>query len=237
MTIAHSILITHVSAAIIGLLSGALAMVFRKGSGLHGAAGSVFFVSMMIMSSTGAYGAAFIKPNKGNLMVAVLTFYLVATSWVTARRRQGKPGLFDRFALALILLNATAGLIWGVQAAASPRGVKDGMPAAMYFVFGTIALLCARADFRMFRSGGITGPRRIARHLARMGGAFFIALMSFYPGQRIEFPAWMTETKLLLLPHILVIGSLLYWVIRMRRARAVTRAHSVALQSPAAIHP
>src|SRR5437667_11732591 len=94
-----SLMLLHVCSAIVGLLSGFMAMTFRKGSGLHGAAGNVFFVSMLSMSAAGAYMAAFIKPNNGNVMGGVLTFYLVATGWMAARRRERIVGVFDWSAL------------------------------------------------------------------------------------------------------------------------------------------
>src|SRR6266545_2561032 len=84
-------------------LSGFMAMMFRKGSGMHGAAGNVFFVSMLSMSAAGAYMAAFIKPNNGNVMGGVLTFYLVATGWMAASRRDRKVGIFDVSALLIAL--------------------------------------------------------------------------------------------------------------------------------------
>ncbi len=37
----------HVCSATVAMLSGFMAMAFRKGSGLHGAAGSVFSVSLL----------------------------------------------------------------------------------------------------------------------------------------------------------------------------------------------
>ena len=42
------ILIVHISGAGIGLLSGAAALLFRKGGRLHRIAGNVFFVSMPV---------------------------------------------------------------------------------------------------------------------------------------------------------------------------------------------
>jgi uncharacterized membrane protein len=224
MLVTSPLLLIHISGAVIGLLSGAMAMFFRKGSGLHGAAGSVFFVSMMCMSSTGAYVAWFDRPNKANFVVATLTFYLVTTAWRAARRREAKPNLFDRIALAVVLADGMAGLIWGLQAANSARGTKDGMPAAIYLIFGTIALLFASADFRMIRRGGVAGAKRIARHLVRMTVALLIALMSLYPGQARLFPAWFKATNLMFVPHVLLIGAMLFWTVRMRRRMKAERA-------------
>src|SRR5258708_13487675 len=153
------IIMLHVCGAIVALLSGFMAMALRKGSGLHGAAGSVFAVSLLIASGAGAYMAAFIKPNHGNVMGGVLTFYLVATGWMTARRRERKVGIFDRSALLGALAIGAAGVTWGFQAATSPTGLKDGYPPGMYFVFGAIALLFAASDVRILVPRGVAAAQ------------------------------------------------------------------------------
>src|SRR5258708_39952501 len=87
----HSFLLNlHVCSAAIGLISGVLAMVFRKGSGLHRAAGDVFTLSMLSMGLVAAYLAIFMKPNVGNVMGGLLVSYLVTTGWMAGRRREQK---------------------------------------------------------------------------------------------------------------------------------------------------
>ena len=222
-----SILLLHICGAVVGLLSGFLAMLFRKGSGLHAAAGNVFFISMLCMSSSAAYIAEFMRPNKANFLVAVLTFYLVATAWVAARRRDGKPGLFDRVALLVVLADGVGGWIWGLQAASSPRGLKDGMPAALFFIFGSIALLHAASDIRMIRRGGV-GAKRIARHLWRMSFALLITTLSLFPGQAKLFSAALRQTSLLYMPHVLLIGMIIFWLVRVSRSKAGRRRGPLA---------
>lgn len=215
----ETLLLIHICGATIGLLSGFLAMAFRKGSGWHRAAGSIFFPSMLLMSASAAYIAVFIVPVMINAIAGLLTFYLVATAWWAARRRDGGTGLFDLLALIYILAVAAAGLGFGFEAAASPTGSKDGMPATVYFVFGFIALLCGVSDIRMLARRGIFGTRRIARHLWRMCLALLIATLSLYPGQARLFPESIRETNLLFIPHVLLIGSMLFWGYRLRSRR------------------
>lgn len=216
----HStLLLLHISGATVGLLSGFAAMSFRKGSNWHGAAGTVFFASMLLMTGCGAILAAFLKPNRVNLVVSLLTFYLVSTAWRAAKQREGGTTLFDRIAFVWVLLVGVMAVIGGFQAAGSPRGMKDGMPAAAYFIFGFIALFCSVTDLRMLIRGGVAGSQRIVRHLWRMCGALLIATLSFYPGQAKLFPMWLRETQLLLIPALLLFGSMLYWRIRMRRKK------------------
>jgi len=224
-----SLLLIHICSATIGLLSGFLAMAMRKGSGRHGAAGTVFFVSMLSMSATGAYIAAFLRPNILNVIAALLTFYLVSTAWRAARNRAGGTNGFDLGALLLITAVGVLGLVSGFQAAGTPKGAKDGSPAAIYFIFGSVALLHALADIRMLKRGGVIGPRRIGRHLWRMSFALLIATLSFYPGQARLFSKALKETNLLFAPHILLIGSLIFWMYRVRvRKRALHSNVTVA---------
>ena len=213
--------ILHVFAATVGLLSGFLAMAFRKGSGWHGAAGTVFFVSMLTMASSAAYMAGFLKPNKINVVASLLTLYLVVTARRAARRKDGTTDLADRVALLFAAGVSAAGFWFGLEAASSPNGMKDGIPAVVYFVFGSVALLCAVSDVRALLLGGVVGGRRVARHLLRMSGALLIATMSLYPGQARLFPLWLRETNLLFAPHVLLIGSMIFWTVRVRgRMRA-----------------
>jgi hypothetical protein len=223
MNLHSPLLLIHISGAVVGLLSGFLAMFLRKGSGLHGAAGNVFGVAMLAMSATGAYIAAFYRPNMANVVVALLTFYLVSTGWRAARRREGRPGLFDLGALLFILGDGLAAFGFGIQEVVAPR---DNMPPALYFIFGSVALLCALTDIRMFRRGGLVGKQRMVRHLWRMSLALLIGALSFYPGQAKLFPMWLRETRVLLLPMVFVIGAMLYWRFRMRTRKTAAEPRS-----------
>lgn len=226
-----SLLFVHVTAATVGLLSGFAAMTFRKGSGLHSAAGTVFFVSMLIMSSTAAYIAAFLRPNELNVTAGLLTFYLVGTGRAAIRRRSGGTNQFDLVALLFVVAVGTFAMRSGLQAASSATHTLNGVPPVGYFIFGAIALLFAVADVRMLVRGGYTGTQRIVRHLWRMGLALVIATLSFYPGQARLFPKWLRATNLLSVPLVVVIGALIFWLVRMRGRKRSKAEDSTAPSS------
>jgi len=207
-----TVLFIHVATALVGLLSGFTAMAFRKGSGLHAAAGTVFFVSMLTASAAGSCVALFLRPNSANTMGSVLTFYLVITAWVAAKRRDGKSGLFDLGALLFVSAIAAAGAIWGLQATGSPNGSKDGYPAYFFFIFGSIALMFAISDVRMLVRGGVFGAKRIARHLWRMCAALLFTSLS---SQGRIFPQSLRHTLLPNVPTFLVIGAMIFWLVRV----------------------
>jgi len=217
----------HICGAVVALLSGFMAMALRKGSGPHGAAGTVFSISLLCAAAAGTYMAVFIKPNNGNVMGGVLTFYLVATGWAVARRRDRKAGLFDWGALFGALTIGAAAVTWGLQAATSRAGLKDGYPAGMYFFFGSIALLFAFSDVRLIVRGGVFGSQRIARHLWRMSLALLFALVSFYPSRARLFPQWVNDSKLLYVPHVLLIGAMFFWLARVKARKRVPNTRVV----------
>jgi hypothetical protein len=126
------ILVLHICAGILGLLSGAAAVSFRKGSRWHRVAGNIFFVSLLGMSTAGAY-LAFMKHQMNNVFGGVLAFYLVTTAWATGRRRDGETSIFDWGALLVALAVGAIILTYGFEVANSPTGPKDGIPAGMYF--------------------------------------------------------------------------------------------------------
>jgi uncharacterized membrane protein len=217
------ILVLHISAGIIAILSGAAALSFRKGSPRHALAGKVFVISMLTMAAGAVYLAA-LKHQNNNVGGGVLTFYLVATAWVTAKRRDGETSIFDWVALLIPLWAGIGGWINGLEAVHSPTGSKYGVPAGMHFFLGSVMLLAAAGDVRMLLRGGVFGAQRIVRHLWRMCFGLFIATGSFFLGQGSKvFPAFILKTNVLFIPAVLPLILLTFWLFRVRFTYAYKR--------------
>ena len=231
------ILVLHICAGILGLLSGAAAISFRKGSRRHLFAGNVFVISMMAMSTAGAY-LAFMKHEMNNVFGGVLAFYLVTTAWATARRKDGETGIFDWGALVIALTVGAALMTYGFEAAQRPTHSIAGVPAGMFFFLGAIALLSAAGDVRMLMHGGVFGVHRVARHLWRMCFSLFIATGSFFLGQQQVFPHWLRQTNVLFFPAILPLILLIFWLVRVRFTSAFKKTASLhrAPEDRAAFH-
>lgn len=236
LPMSQPLLYFHICAAIVGLLSGGLAMIFRKGPGRHGAAGTVFVISMLGMTTSAAFIAVFMSPHAINVIAASLTFYLVVTGWVAIKRKDGQTSrVFDAGAMLFILADGLAAISFGVWLVNHPQHPTFGIPRPMYFIFGSIAVLFAVSDSRMLKRGGLFSAQRIGRHLWRMCLALLIATMSFYPGQAKLFSKAVRATNLLFIPHVLLIGATILWLYRIsrrkraQRARVVEVAHKEAL--------
>jgi len=212
--LASPILLLHISGGGVGLLSGAVALSFPKGSRPHGVAGNVFFVSMLTASAAGAYLGSR-NSEMDNVFGGVLTFYLVATAWVTARRRDGETGIFDWLGLVVALAIAAVAVIYGIEAAHSPTGTKGGSPASGYVLPGAVALLAAIGDARILLCGGLRGAQRIARHLWRMCFALFVASASIFLARPQLFPTLLIKTHVLFLLGVLPLALMVFWLARV----------------------
>ena len=222
------ILAVHVVGGTTGLLSGAAALSFRKGSRRHAIAGKVFVASMLTMAG-GAIPLAIWKHETGNVIGGVFTFYLIGTAWLTARRTQGTTGKLGW--VVLLIPVAVAALNWyaGIEKLRSPEPTNDGVPAGMNLFLGSVMLLAAVGDVRMLLRGGIEGTARIARHLWRMCFGLFIASGSFFLGPsnrplrflsalgfRQHFFKTVLRQEALLFLAVLPLLMLIFWLVRVR---------------------
>src|ERR1700687_1425774 len=209
----------HISAGLLGILSGTAPLSFRKGSPRHAVAGRVFVIAMLTLGVSAVY-LALMKHQMGNVLGGTFTFYLMATAWVTARRGDGETSLFDWAALLIPLALGVSLWVSGLELAHSHTWSKDGVPTGMHFFMGSVMLLAAAGDIRMLVRGGVFGAQRIVRHLWRMCFGFFIATGSFFLGQQQVFPAWLRGSSLLFIPALLPLILLIFWLFRVRFSNA-----------------
>jgi uncharacterized membrane protein len=216
------VLTLHITAGLIGLLSGTAALIFLKGSPRHALAGKVFVGSMLTMAASAVYLAA-LKHQNDNIGGGILTFYLITTAWLTARRKDGETSRFD---WAILLVPFALGLLtWlrsfqMIQAGAPEGGFRIGMG----FFMGSMMLLAGVGDLRMLLRGGVFGLQRIVRHLWRMCLGLFIASGSFFLGQGNKiFPSIFRDSPWLLIPAFLPLALLVFWIFRVRLSSTYKR--------------
>jgi hypothetical protein len=207
-------------------------MSFRKGSPRHMLAGQVFVASMLTMGAVAVY-LAIVRHQPNNIGGGILTFYLIGTAWLTARRRDGETNRFDWVVLLIPL--ALGILTWmnGLKVLRSGANSQDGVPVGMTFFMGSVMLLAAAGDVGMLVRGGVLGAKRIARHLWRMCFGLFIAAGSFFLGPsnrplRLLSAVGLGQhlspvlfgTSLYLVLTILPLILLIFWLVRVRFANA-----------------
>jgi hypothetical protein len=209
------ILALHIAGGTVSVLSGGATLCFRKGSRLHRRAGIVFVVAMLTMATCALY-LAVAKLQIPNILGGVLTLYFVTTAWLTVKRKEQAPGLFDWGALLFVLTIAATQIALATQAALSASGKKYGYRPAFYFVFGGLALLSAAGDIRMLLGRGLSATQRLARHLWRMCFALFVATGSLFLARPHLFPVFMRKSGMLMVLGFGPLVLMIFWLVRIR---------------------
>ena len=214
------LVIVHITAGVIAIISGYLTVTVKKGERLHRASGTVFALAMLMMAAMATYLAINLRgqlPGQtSNIAIGLMVPYLVATAWVAARRKDGALGAFEKFAFAVAVGGSGLFLYWGGLATMSPTGKFDGYPPYLYYVFAGIIGLFAAMDLKVVLRGSMTGQQRIGRHLTRMCAAFFLAAGSFFLGQQKVMPMWMHGAWYLYVLGLAPLAFMVFWLVRVR---------------------
>jgi hypothetical protein len=209
------VLALHIGAGGAGIVFGYTALFVRKGGRAHRVAGNIFVPAMLITGAMAAVLAATI-PQRGNMIGGVFTVYLVASAWMTVRRKDGHIGWFERAGFVFALACAIGAVLLGLQAAGSPGGVLDGIAPANFYVTGAVAALAAALDLKVILRGGIDGRARIARHVWRICTGLFIASGSFFLGQQKVLPVWLQGSPILIVLALTPLVMMIFWLLRLR---------------------
>ncbi|HEY1629849.1 MAG TPA: hypothetical protein VGF56_00940 [Rhizomicrobium sp.] len=215
-----TLMIVHIAAGCLGILSGLGAVSVRKGERLHRIFGTLFVLAMLATTSLAIYLAAFVPavdprhsaPPRASMAIAALTFYLVISAWLTVRRSARLEKLAFALALGLVAVLAT----FGTQAALHPTGGFN--PPQPYFVFASLAAFSGALDLRVILKGGLAGAARIRRHLWRMCVALFFASAFFFIGQQKVMPTAWHGSPVLIALGVWPLFVMAFWLVRVRRS-------------------
>ncbi len=222
-TLANSALAAHVSGGVVAIAAGWVATVARKGGRVHRIAGTVFLFAMVTMATMILVMAPMLTEKRwSNAIGGILTFYLVLSGWHAAHRPAGQVGRVES-ALMAIPLALVALMTLSVIGVLPAEGGLGGV-----IFTGVFAGLLARADWSVIRRGGLVGGPRLARHLWRLGAAFFAANGSFFIGQMEHVPGPLKLAGLNFMIPLAGILITLFWLNRTLRPRLARRPRPAA---------
>jgi uncharacterized membrane protein len=213
----NAVLWVHIASGLVALVAGTLAVMARKGGRGHASAGKWFALSMFVLGFTAAVLAQ-AKADAGTGLGGLLTCYFVATSWATARRRDGVTGKFEIAACAAVLAAAASVALaayWGTASTPAGKGPL--------FAFAAVCLLAGVGDLKAVLRKKQSAAQRLSRHLWRMCFAFFMATGSFFIGQQDSMPDWVRGSPLLLVLGFSPLAIMAYWLVRLRYAKMIGR--------------
>jgi hypothetical protein len=189
---------------------------------------------MLVMAGFACYLAVAMPGQIVNLFIGTFALYLVATGWLTVRRKAGAVGVPERIALAVAVILCAPFVILSFQLATGlPPFFKsavsfEGPVLIAIYSFTAVLAIAAVGDARMVLAGGLAAAPRIARHLWRMclgltmaaGSAFTNGVPRLLPGPYHVPPAFF-------LPQFVPVAFLVFWMIRVRLTRRLL-PHAVA---------
>jgi hypothetical protein len=200
----------HIGGGLVAIATGTSAIVARKGGALHASAGTGFVAAMLTLGAT----ASILSPLKSppdSPIGGIMVCYFVATSWMTARRRDGRAARFEKVACALIL-------------ALAPTARSAGPGPAAILGLGGFCLLAGVLDLNFILRGELPARQRLARHLWRMCFAFFVATGSFFLGQQDVVPTEVRGSPFLFVLAFAPFAVMLFWLVRLRFPNAIAAA-------------
>lgn len=217
-------LILHVIAGTIALSAGIVAMSSQKGGHAHRVSGTVFFVSMLVMAVFADYLAIALPEQIPNLFIGTFTIYLVATAWLTVRRKERSVGVPEKVALLVVLCLCLPFAVLSFQlATGSEPSFKSATPLegpvrVAIYSFTFLVAMAAIGDARLVKTGGVTGARRIGRHLWRMSLGLTFAVGSAFTNGLPRLLPKTTHIPLILLfiPQLSSVVLMIFWMIRVR---------------------
>jgi len=206
----------HILTGTFALAGGSLALAAPKGRPWHRRGGRVFFWSMLVSALSGSL-LGLMEPERLLItaLAGVLTLYLLVSSWRAAGNRSGLFGQVDLllFAALVLLLLGLSGL--GGLALQQPDGRLMEFAAEDYLMLAIMGSPAAISDITLVFRKRLSDRHRIARHLWRMGLAFFIAVGSAFtgPGAGV-FPEVLRTSGMLALPEAVTAVLILFWLVR-----------------------
>lgn len=160
--IVEVLLVAHVAAGIIALVTALIAASNKKGAKAHRQVGTVFFWSMLAVGIT-AVPVTFVRPNPFLFFIALFSFYMAFAGYRRGRARF-QAGPVDTAAAWAMILFAVAMIGYGITMVVTDRPVGWALVA-----FGGLGLSFGLQDVTEFtRSPSHADKVRV--HLSRMLG-------------------------------------------------------------------
>ena len=214
------LLYLHIGGGAVGLISGTVAVIARKGQKIHRWAGKVFFAAMFISYFVGGAVAPFLDiGQRPNFVASIFALYLLITGIMAARRRPFNAGFPEKISLVVSASICGISVLFIIMGATSETGTVDGSPPQGFFLFAITGGLAAIGDLKTILQGKLSNTTRVMRHLWRVCLSFFIASVSLFLGQTQLFPEWFVKSPLPFVfafaPLIIAIG----WLIKIKLSR------------------
>jgi uncharacterized membrane protein len=192
------LLVIHILAGAIGLITGTLNIARKKGDKLHRNAGLFFLYGMLINGIAGIL-MTFIHSNLFLLIIGVFSIYMAATGqrylFLKGLLKGQKPKSIDWILSSIMLLFGIGFVVYGILVLFS--GNNFGV---VLLVFGFISISMVYQDFKNYKGKNSIKNFWLLVHIQRMIGSYIAAATAFLVVNNTILPgivAWLLPTIIL----------------------------------------
>ncbi|WEK21017.1 MAG: hypothetical protein P0Y49_07675 [Candidatus Pedobacter colombiensis] len=199
-------LMLHIVAGTIGLMSGTINIIGKKGGKRHRVIGLIFLYSMLIVSVS-AFVLSILHSDYFLFIVGVFTLYMTSsgTRYLHLKNlsKGQKPATIDWVLTYFMLSFGVLFLLFGLY-----HLVNKNSFGIVCIVFGIIGLRMVRTDFRNFSGNTEIANAWLVAHIQRMVGAYIATLTAFLVVNNKVIPAYIAW----LLPTVIMFPLIVMWV-------------------------
>jgi len=199
------LLIVHIIAGFLGLFTGTINIIRRKGDKIHRQVGKYFYYSMIINAIAG-FLMSLMKQNIFLLIIAVFSFYMTISGqrFLSLKRiNKGQSPKIRDWILSISMVGfASWFVIYGLYLFANDK--KLGI---VLLFFGFISLLMTRKDITIYKGNIKVNNYWLIIHIQRMIGSYIAAITALLVVNNTYLPtlvAW-------LLPTLILTPLIFYW--------------------------
>jgi uncharacterized membrane protein len=202
------LLFIHIAAGSIGLFTGTMNIIRKKGDKLHKSVGKFFLYGMLINGFAGLI-MSLIHTNYFLLVIAVFSIYMVSTGQRSLSLKQlnaaQKPKAIDWILSSLMLFFGIGFVLFGGYFV-----LNKNYFGTVLLVFGAISILMVLKDFKNYQGKIQIKNFWLLVHIQRMMGAYIAATTAFLVVNNTVLPgvvAW-------LLPTVILVPFIFKWSIK-----------------------
>ena len=199
-------LFIHIISGTVGLLSGTLNMINKKGNKLHKKIGLFFFYGMLI-NGISALVVACIHFNIFLFIVGVFSIYMVSTAqrflFLRGIHAGQKPKNGDWIVTISMLFFGLCFMIYGGTLVAFSKNF-----GVVLLVFGIISLLMVKQDIAIYRGNIKNTNYWLLIHISRMVGTYIASITAFLVVNNTMLPGLVVW----LAPGVLLTPLIFYWI-------------------------
>jgi uncharacterized membrane protein len=225
-TIFKVLLVLHIAGGSIGLFTGTINLIRRKGDKPHKLTGKIFAYSMLTAGFS-SLALATIHPNYFLFIVGVFTIYLVATGnrylYLKMLGSNQKPTILDWTITAGMLLAAILFIAVGIQLLVASNNF-----GIVLIVFGGLGLRLVRTDFGNYKGKVKAKNYWLLAHLQRMTGAYIASATAFLVVNSNYSPVALPPVVVWLLPTAILTPVIISWTRKYKVDVKVRTAEKVS---------